>query len=76
MNDIVRGLLIGIFVGLFGGMLIGAAVVGLVREYAGATTFGRLVADYGQLASIILGVIIGVVASYRMLQNLEREGEG
>lgn len=76
MNDTARGLLIGIFVGLFGGMLIGAAVVGLVSEYASATTFGRLVADYGQLASIILGVIVGAVASYRMLQNLEQEGEG
>lgn len=76
MNDTARGLLIGIFVGLFGGMLIGAAVVGLVREYAGATTFGRLVADYGQLASIVLGVIVGAVASYRMLRKLEREGEG
>lgn len=75
MNDTARGLLIGIFVGLFGGMLIGAAIVGLIREYAGATIFGRFVGEYGQLASIVLGVIVGAVASYRMLQNLEREQE-
>ena len=76
MSDTARGLLIGIFVGLFGGLLIGAAVIGLLREHIGATAFGLWLTAYGQVVTAILGGGIGGVVSYRMLQTLEREREG
>lgn len=75
MGDTGRGLLIGVFVGLIGGMMIGALIVGLVREYAAPTGFSRFLIDYGQLASISIGVVIGAIGAYRMLQNLHTEGE-
>ena len=75
MSDTGRGLLIGVFVGLIGGMMVGALIVGLVREYAAPTGFSRFLVDYAQLGSIVIGVVIGVIGAYRMLQNLQLEGE-
>ena len=75
MSDTTRGLIIGVLVGLLGGLMIGAVVIGLIREYAAPSGFIRWLVDYGQTASIILGVVIGAVGAYRMLQNLPQEGE-
>ena len=74
-SDTVRGLAIGIFVGFFGGLMISAVIVGLVREYGGPGPLTPLIINYGQTAGIILGIVIGAVASYRMLQNLPQEEE-
>ena len=75
MGDTTRGLIIGIVVGLLGGLMIGAIISGLVREFAPPGPATSLIVDNAQLWGIIIGVVIGGVSSYRMLQALERKRE-
>ena len=73
-SDTTRGLLIGIFVGGFGGLMISAVIVGMVREYM-TGGFRDFIVDYGQPVGVVLGIIIGSIVAYRMLQNLPQEGD-
>jgi hypothetical protein len=75
MSDTARGLIIGVAVGFLTGLMIGAIVGGLVREYAPPGPVASLIVENAQLWGVIIGIIIGVVGSYRMLQNLERQRE-
>jgi fructose-specific phosphotransferase system IIC component len=75
MSDTTRGLTIGIVVGLLGGLMIGAIIGGLVREFAPLGPITSLVVDNAQLWGIIIGVVVGGISSYRMLQALERKRE-
>jgi hypothetical protein len=75
MGDTARGLIIGVAVGLLAGLMVGAIIGGLVREYAPPGPATSLIVENAQLWGVIIGIIIGVVGSYRMLQNLERQRE-
>ena len=75
LSDTTRGLIIGVFVGLFGGMMVGGTIVSLVREYVGSSGVAGFIVNYGMIFFIIIGIVLGAVGAYRMLESMEREDQ-
>lgn len=73
MSDTARGLIIGVFVGLFGGLLIGSAIISLLREYSAESGLMSFIINYGQIVFVLGGIAAGAFFSNRMLQNMQQD---